>query len=537
MPRPTTQMPAAGWPRRLIVSAARWVQGLYYLGPATPGGPRSEFTRLAVVQSLSSAGDAVMAVALAGSVFFDVSANAAQSRVALSLALTVAPFAIVGPLLGPFVERARGGRRAMAVGASAGRALACFFMAFWVHSLLLFPVTFFALVFSKLYLVTKAALVPGAVSEPGQLVLANSKLTVGGSLAGTAAGVLGAGLLAVLGPADALRADIVVYGLCAWQAGHLALVARTRRPAARPGQSPGREAEPARAEPGSAWANGAGAWAAGAAGPAPIPGPGLPGAAAPDGSGLPPGGLQLAAIATAVLRFSTGFVTLLLVFTFRRGGAALFWYGLALGASQVGNVAGALLAPRLRLRLREEWMLTGSSLVAGAVTLAAGLVAWGAHWAVAVGLAGAVGLAAGSGKPAFDSMVQRDVPSHVRARSFARFESLYQLSWAVGGLLAVLVPLPLSTGFTAVGSLGLAGAVAFAGGSVQARRGLLPAWFPGAVPRPGGPGTRRGGPGSRPGRPGPTRSPRPPSPPPATSASGGGTSPPLGHLRVDAPST
>ncbi len=531
MPRPTTQMPAAGWPRRLIVSATRWVQGLYHLGPAAPGPPRTEFTRLAVVQSLSSAGDAVMAVALAGSVFFDVSADAAQSRVALSLALTVAPFAIVGPLLGPLVERARGGRRAMAVGASAGRALACFFMAFWVHSLLLFPVTFFALVFSKLYLVTKAALVPGAVSEPGQLVLANSKLTVGGSLAGTAAGVLGAGLLAVLGPADALRADIVVYGLCAWQAGHLALVTRTRRPAAPPGRGREPEVAPGRgadlpACKGRAPAPEATAPEATAPGQAPAPAEALRCAVGPDGSGLPPGGLQLAAIATAVLRFSTGFVTLLLVFTFRRGGAALVWYGLALGASQVGNVAGALLAPRLRLRLREEWMLTGSSLVAGAVTLAAGLVAWGAHWAVAVGLAGAVGLAAGSGKPAFDSMVQRDVPSHVRARSFARFESLYQLSWAVGGLLAVLVPLPLPTGFTAVGSLGLAGAVAFAGGTVQARRGLLPAWFPGAVPRPGGARTHRSGPDRPAGRPGQ----RPP-----TSGGAADEGPPVSRYRADAP--
>ena len=515
MPRPTTQTPAAKWPRRLVVPAARWVQALYHLGAQTPGAPRTEFTRLAVVQSLSSAGDAVMAVALAGSVFFDVSADAAQSRVALSLALTVAPFAIVGPLLGPFVERARGGRRAMAVGASAGRGLACFFMAFWVHSLLLFPVTFFALVFSKLYLVTKAALVPGAVSEPGQLVLANSKLTVGGSLAGTAAGVLGAGLLALLGPADALRADIVVYGLCAGQAAQLGLVRPFKSATAGQGQGTERRGKIEQGAPQPTPADRVGAWATTAPGVAHAPAPARHAALGPDGSGLPPGGLQLAAIATAVLRFSTGFVTLLLVFTFRRGGAALFWYGLALGASQVGNVAGALLAPRLRRRLREEWMLTGSSLVAGAVTLAAGLVAWGAHWAVAVALAGAVGLAAGSGKPAFDSMVQRDVPSHVRARSFARFESLYQLSWAVGGLLAVLVPLPLPVGFIAVGSLGLAGAVAFAGGSVQARRGLLPAWFPGAVPRHGGAATRGGARGARPGPPGP-----PPMAPDATRPGG-----------------
>jgi hypothetical protein len=177
-------------------------------------------------------------------------------------------------------------------------------------------------------------------------------------------------------------------------------------------------------------------------------------------------------------------VTFLLVFTFRRDEAALIWYGLALGASQIGNVAGALLAPRFRRYAAEEWMLTGSSVVVGVVALSAGLISWGRHWTVAVLLAAGIGLAAGSGKLAFDSMVQRDVPSRVRGRSFARFESGFQLAWAIGGLLAVLVPMTLSTGFITIGGIGLFGAVAFARGSVSARRGTLPAWWPGSAPRP-----------------------------------------------------
>jgi MFS family permease len=201
-------------------------------------------------------------------------------------------------------------------------------------------------------------------------------------------------------------------------------------------------------------------------------------------------------VATAALRCSVGFVTFLLVFTFRHHGAALIWYGLALGASQVGNIAGALVAPRLRLRAPEEWMLIGASVVVGTGALLAGAVHWGTHWGVAVLLAGGIGLAAGSGKLAFDSMVQRDVPSRVRGRAFARFESSFQLSWAIGSLLAVLIPMPLSDGFVAIGALGLIGAAAFAGGSRSARRGTLPAWFPGSAPRPtkpgaGAPGTGR----------------------------------------------
>jgi hypothetical protein len=342
-------------------------------------------------------------------------------------------------------------------------------MAFWAHSLALFPAAFFALVFSKLYLVTKAALVPGAVDRPDQLVLANSKLTIGGSVAGMVAGGIGAGLLDLLGAPSLLRFDIAIYLACTLGATRLG----TSRA---PGEGPRAAASPT--------GNAPPATGRGTAAPAPV------------ASGLPPGGLQLAALATAGLRFSVGFVTFLLVFTFRRGSAALIWYGLALGASQIGNVAGAFLAPKLRRRAPEELMLTAASVVVGAGALSAGAVDWGTHWAIAVALAAGIGLAAGSGKLAFDSMVQRDVPSRVRGRSFARFESGFQLAWAVGSLLAVLVRMSLSAGFIGIGTIGLLSAALFAGGSLKARRGTLPTWFPGSAPRPTSPGGLAGSPRS-----------------------------------------
>jgi hypothetical protein len=488
---------AGGWLPRVLATARRWGYYPYWLPVEgqtdEPGRRDTAFRRLATVHGLSSAGDALVAIALAGSVFFDVSARAAESRVALSLGLTVAPFLVVGPLLGPLVERARGGRRAIVVGSAIGRAICCFLMAYWVHSLALFPVALFTLIFSKLYMVTKAALVPGAVSAPGQLVLANSKLSVGGSAAGIIAGGAGAGVLALVGSPGLLRCDIAVYLGCAWAATRLRN-ANVLLPHA--GLVPGTATALALASPELV--------PPGLAPPAPALAATSGPASLRAAVGLPPGGLQLAAVATAALRFSTGFVTFLLVFTFRRGSAALIWYGLALGASQLGNVSGALLAPKLRKRAREEWMVTGSSVVVGAAALGAGVINWGRHWAVAVVLAGGIGLAAGTGKLAFDSMVQRDVPSRLRARSFARFESAFQLSWAIGSLLAVLVPMTLSEGFIAIGIVGLLGAAAFAGGSVKARRGTLPVWWPGSAPRPAHPPTAgpNGGPRLGPG-PGP----------------------------------
>jgi len=422
-----------------------------YSGVGDADEGRSSFARLAVVQGLSAAGDAMLAVALAGSIFFNVSARAAESRVALSLALTVAPFAVVGPLLGALVEHGKGGRRSIIAASALGRATCCFLMAYWAHSVVLFPIAFFSLVFSKLYMVTKAAVVPGTVDRPQHLVLANSKLAVGGSATGLVAGGLAVGLLDIFGTPGLLRCAIAVYLACAWSATRL-LVAPSSPVGRGTDQPRARVEEPASPEP------------------APV--------------GLPPGGLQLAAVATGGLRAATGFVFFLLVFTFRRDSAPLIWYGIALGASQVGNVVGALLAPRLRRRGREEWMLTASSLVMGLGALGTGLVNWGREWLVAVALSAGIGLAASAGKLAFDSMVQRDVPSRVRAKSFARFESGFQLAWAFGSLLAVLVPMSLSAGFITVGGVGLLGAVAFAGGSVRARRGTLPKWWPGAAPRP-----------------------------------------------------
>ena len=454
----------------VVRQLASYPYTLYPAGRAEqPEGPTepSAFSRLAVVQGLSSAGDAMVAVALAGSIFFNVSTRAAESKVALSLALTVAPFAIVGPLLGALVERGRGSRRAILAGSAAGRAICCFFMAFWVHSLLLFPVAFFTLVFSKLYLVTKAAVVPGTVDRPEQLVTANSKLAVGGSVAGMFAGLIGVALLDLFGASGLLRSAIVVYLAATWAATRLRGARRVPRPSpVEPGVSD--RSEPSR-PPGPTDPS--------VASPTPVLEP-------PPALGLPPGGLQLAAVATGGLRAATGFVLFLLVFTFRRDSAALIWYGLALGASQVGNVVGALLAPKLRRLGPEEWMLTASSVVVGASALCAGIIDWGREWGVAVALAAGIGLAAASGKLAFDSMVQRDVPSRVRGRSFARFESAFQLAWALGSLVAVLVPMSLSAGFVVIGAVGLLGALAFAGGSVKARRGTLPSWWPGAAPRP-----------------------------------------------------
>jgi len=132
---------------------------------------RSPFGRLALAQVMNSGADTMFAVSLAGSLFFSISPTAAKDKVLLYLLLTMAPFAVVAPLLGPLIDRSRGARRGMVMASAFGRALLCPFLAVDVHSLLLFPEAFTMLVLSKTFLITKGALVPEMASagmlDPG----------------------------------------------------------------------------------------------------------------------------------------------------------------------------------------------------------------------------------------------------------------------------------------------------------------------------------------------------------------------------------
>src|SRR6202012_3809546 len=73
-----------------------------------------------------------------------------------------------------------------------GRAVLCPLMALHIHSLLLFPLAFLVLVCSKLYLVTKGALVPEVAAltapdsqgEQAGYAALNARLTLLGTLAG-----------------------------------------------------------------------------------------------------------------------------------------------------------------------------------------------------------------------------------------------------------------------------------------------------------------------------------------------------------------
>lgn len=452
------------------------------LGRTRAENPSGPFARLAVVHALSSAGDALVIVALAGSVFVSVSLHAARGRTALGLVCTVLPFVVVGPFVGPVIDRVRGGRRAMMAASAVGRVVACGFMAAYIHSLWLFPAAFASLVCSKTYLVAKASLVPEAVDRDEDLVEANAKLAVGSSIVTSAAAAIGAGVYKTLGSATVLHLDMVLLTVCAGFAFRLRPSRADRSVPANPPPLPDTGA-------GSARGGGRGVRlsrrrlaprrgdraATGVAAGERLRSPGR----RAEARRLPPGGLTLAAVAMTAMRATAGMMTTLVVFAFRRDGAPLIWYGLVGVSSVAGNLGGAALAPAVRDRVPEERIVPASAFVIGTVAVLATQIRGVHRWPAALVLGAAVGVGASVAKLAFDSLVQRDPPDIARSRLFARFEAIFQLGWVLAALIPVLAPLSLMGGFLIVALVALGAGLAFILGWRRAREGSLPAWWPG----------------------------------------------------------
>ncbi|MBK5223595.1 MAG: hypothetical protein JJE52_12145 [Acidimicrobiia bacterium] len=399
-------------------------------GPHRSAFTISPFNRLARTHAFLVSGDTLVALALAGSLFFSIDPNAARWRVGLYLFLTMAPFAIVAPLIGPALDRAAGGRRMMVILSGALRAIVAFFMIGHLDSLLLFPEAFAMLVLGKGYHVAKSAMVPGTVTNDEELVQANSKLSLLSGIAGAVAAVPG-GLLLLLGGA-------------AWVCGLAMLVfaggaiMALRLPPAVVATEP--EGEVERSE--------------------------LRGA-----------GIILAASAMGLMRGLVGFLTFLIAFTLRGSqdqpfvtefgshvgaatreavgvvsttittGSPTWHFGVAAAMAGIGAPLGALITPRLRRSVPEERIIVGAlalAVGAGVVAAVTGDLLGAALIALGVAVAGS------AGKLAFDSILQRDAPDANRGRSFARFESRFQLIWVVGAAIPVLVPIPGRVGFLLV---------------------------------------------------------------------------------------
>jgi hypothetical protein len=376
----------------------------------------TKFRRLSITHAAMMGGDAAMIVALANSLFFNISPSAARGRVLLFLIVSFAPFLLIAPLIGPVIDRIAGGRRTVIQAVAASRVVLSLLMAMAIDNFALFPLVFAALVLQKTYLVSKQALVPSVVRSERDLVEANSKLGLIAGLTGFVA-VIPAALLQVITDQGVLT---LVYAAALFG---FALASATRLP---PDVVAAEPAEPA------------------------------------ERIQLHALGLQLAEVAMLFLRASVGFLFFLLAFWLRTKTAGAAWFGVAVALSALGTMAGNAMGPPLRRKLREETMLLGAlglSAVAGVVAALLGGVLAG------VLLACVLNLSAALGRLAFESIVQRDAPEANRGRAFARFETRFQLGWAVAGLIPVVINIPGAIGFLLVGVVCAAAFVNYAAGT------------------------------------------------------------------------
>lgn len=390
------------------------------------GAGETGLSRLLEVHALSTGGDTAVAVALAGSMFFAAPTAQARGQVALFLAMTMVPFLLVAPLIGPFLDRYRHGRR-WAIGVTmAGRAWLTWVLAgaigegSWVQ----FPAVLLVLVLSRAYSITRSASVPRVLPRELTLVKANGRMSLAGVVGGMVLGPVAAGL-STLGPEWVLRFCFAVF--CAGTV--LAILLPPAVDSQRheqvglgdlTGTSTRRSAVP------------------------PIVVTGLRG--------------------NLALRAAGGFLAIYLAFLLREHPLSLWgltptlMMGGAVGAMAVGNGAASVVGSVLRSQPPRRTIML--SLIADIVAFALAALLWGLPALLLLPMV--VGFCQQAGKLALDALIQDGVEDTVRTSAFARSETVVQVGFVIGGALGLVLPSLPSMAYAVVAVLLTAWLVAVA---------------------------------------------------------------------------
>ena len=432
------------------------------------GAGRTGLDRVIELTAAGAAADAFVAVALAGTLFFSTSVDQARGRIALTLLITMAPFAVLAPFIGPMLDRVRDGRRYIMIGTLLARGLLCWGMAGAVqHSdtVTLLPAAFGVLVLQKAYGVTRSSVTPRVLPAKITLVSANARISLAALIASTV-GVGVAGAISVLAGGGATGATWVLrIGTLVYLA---AIALGIRLPTRVDQQDP----QPAAAD-GAGAGLGLGLRRAGPPSrrlpcreardpqprvpqPGPLqPGPLQPGplrqdvlrperraagAAAPRRAGWAATLRSVGPIVgeamrgNAALRAFSGYMIFFLAFLLRTvhfpGVSDKLALGAMIAAAGAGGFIGTGIGALLKARTPHLilFALLGTSTVITAVCAAF----FGLWAALVVALVAAFGQVLA--KLALDSIVQREVPEEIRSSTLAASETIHQLAWVAGGL-------------------------------------------------------------------------------------------------------
>ncbi|MEO7752949.1 MAG: MFS transporter [Terracoccus sp.] len=417
------------------------------------GAGESGLARLTELHASHAAGDAAMMLALAGTLFFNPQTAQVRGQVAWFLLLTMVPFTLVAPFIGPLLDRFRHGRR-WAIGTTmATRAFLCWVLAEAIthDSSWLYPTALLCLVASKAYTVARAAAVPRLLPDGTTLVRANSRVSMAGVLGAVVGGGL-AGAALWAGPSWALRVAFVIFVVGTIQA--IRLPARVDSALGEAGLEDtapipvhGQAAVAGAAHPAHPVRSRGGQVAADAEGAAlEVDAAGLVGRWRRRMRAVP-WPVRHAMWSTGGTRLLTGFLIMFMAFLAKehpidgvRGEVVL---GLIVAGIGVGNAVGSVVGSRLRdLPPQRLAMLS----VLGATLACVATALW--YGIATLVLLGVVqGLSAQLSKLCFDALVQREVQEHVRASVFAWSETMLQVLWVVGGALGIILPLNPQIGF------------------------------------------------------------------------------------------
>ncbi|WBB65325.1 MFS transporter [Micromonospora sp. WMMD812] len=413
------------------VGGGRWVTRRAGRARARGAGGEVGMVRLFDLHAVSCAGDTLIAIGLAGTIFFNVPLGEARSKVALYLLVTMIPFAMLAPVVGPLLDHFRHGRRYALAATMLGRAFLAWLISDYIHGFGLYPAAFGVLALSRAYGVARSAAVPRLLPEGLGLSQVGARASVYGTVAGALVAPIGLAAF-WLGPQWPLRVASVIF--------LVGMVISLRLPPKADSEPPERVPRPLRAF-------------------------GRRSGERPLGRGRPSGRLVIASlIGAATLRAVYGFLLLFLAFAIKKGDLTTVVFGrelsdeAALGLVGAALAVGSFLATAVgtRLRIHRPTAIQSSSMiiVAGVAVLA--VVKFSLPMVALFCLVTA--LLSGVAKLAVDASIQERIPERLRASSFAHSETVLMLAFVAGGGLG-LVPFPGRTGIAVAAGVGVLAAI------------------------------------------------------------------------------
>ncbi|MEV4760859.1 MFS transporter [Micromonospora sp. NPDC049559] len=392
--------------------SGRWITRQAGSARARGAAGEAGMIRLFDLHAVSCAGDTLVAIGLAGTIFFNAPLGEARSKVALYLLVTMVPFALLAPVVGPLLDHFRHGRRYALAATMLGRAFLAWLISDYLHGFGLYPAAFGVLALSRAYGVARSAAVPRLLPEGLNLSQAGARASVYGTVAGAVVAPLGLAAFWV-GPQWSLRVASVIF--------LVGMVISLRLP-------PRADSEPPESMPGPFRALGL-----------------RRGRGERALRGGPGGALVVSTlVGSAALRALYGFLLLFFAFAIKAGDLTTEVLGRRLTDSAALGVIGGVLAAgtflatavgtRLRIQRPTAIQSSGLVIVAGVAiltTLRFSLLT------VAL-LALVTAAISGISKLAVDAAIQERVSELQRASAFAHSETVLMLAFVAGGGLGLI---------------------------------------------------------------------------------------------------